>query len=68
MLQSFCADSLLHFSGCPGWWRAVRTSLPAQHFLQPPLLTNEEVESNQEKDRHWGGAAARSWAGMTGAG
>lgn len=29
----------------------------AQHFQEPPLLTNEEVESHQEIGRHWGGAA-----------
>lgn len=39
-----------------GWLKAVRSCLPAQHFLEPHLLTNEEVESDQENGGHWGGA------------
>lgn len=63
VFQSFSADSLLNFLDCSG---TVRISLPAQHFLEPHLLTNEEVESNRENDRHWGGAVMKSWAGMAG--
>ena len=58
VFQSFSADSLLNFLGCSGsggagrWLKAVRNSLPDQHSLELPLLTNEEVESHQENRGH----------------